>query len=69
MLLAWRTKDSVAVTVRQPRFPLAGEVQMKRPVFPYPDLARYDGKGDPLDPASYQRVSPGTAASAPRRGP
>ncbi len=59
VLIGWRTKESVPAAVRQPRFPLAGEVQLKRPVFPYPATARYDGKGDPLDPASYQRVTSG----------
>jgi feruloyl esterase len=62
MLVAWRTKDSVPTTERQPRFPLAGPVTMKRPLFPYPDVAHYSGKGDPLDPASYER------STAPRPG-
>jgi feruloyl esterase len=61
VLMAWRTKDSVPVTVRQPRFPLTGEVTMKRPVFPYPAVARYLGRGDPLDPVSYEQL--------PRRRP
>jgi feruloyl esterase len=65
LLVAWRTQDSVPVTVRQPRFPLSGETVMKRPVFPYPDLARYSGQGDPLDPASYTRVSRGPDGAAP----
>lgn len=56
MLIAWRTRDSVAVTVRQPRFPLAGEALLKRPVFPYPDVARYRGEGDARDPAQFLRV-------------
>jgi feruloyl esterase len=58
VLVAWRTKGSVPVTERQPRFPLTDAVTMKRPVFPYPDVARYRGAGDPLDPASYERVTP-----------
>jgi feruloyl esterase len=64
MLIAWRTADSVPVTERQPRFPLTGEIIMKRPVFPYPDIARYRGTGDPLDPASYERVTPHRSADA-----
>jgi len=59
MLIGWRTRDSVPATVRQVRFPVQGEVLMKRPVYPYPALARYAGSGDPLDPASYRRVAPG----------
>jgi hypothetical protein len=69
VLIGWRTKDSVSTLVRQPRFPLTGEVQMKRPVFPYPGVAHYEGKGDPMDPASYVRVPQAPektpAASAP----
>lgn len=57
MLIAWRTRASVSVSVRQPQFPLAGEVLLKRPVFPYPDVARYRGDGDAQDPAQFQRVS------------
>lgn len=58
MLVAWRTKQSVPMMVRPPRFPPAGEVLLKRPVFPYPGVAHYEGKGDPLDPKSYARVVP-----------
>lgn len=57
MLIAWRTRDSAPVTVRQPLFPLAGEVLLKRPVFPWPEVAYYRGEGDVLEPASYRRVS------------
>jgi feruloyl esterase len=63
MLVAARTKASVPVTVRQPRFPLAGEILARRPIFPYPAVARFRGTGDPLDPASYERVLPGSAAA------
>ena len=66
VLIAWRTKESVSATVRQARFPVTGEVQMKRPVFPYPDVARYGGKGDALDPKSYERVKPGAEGEKPR---
>lgn len=58
MLVAWRTRDSVPTLQRQRRFPVEGEVMLKRPVFPYPAVARYRGSGDPLDPASYERLSP-----------
>lgn len=59
MLVAVRTRGSVPTTVRQPRFPPAGAIELRRPIFPYPDVARYTGHGDPLDPASYQRVRRG----------
>ena len=65
MLVAMRTAGSVPLTVRQPRFPLAGELQRRRPLFPWPDLARYSGAGDPLDPASWARVTPAEATAPP----
>lgn len=61
MLVATRTSDSRPVTARQPRFPPTGEVLLRRPLFPYPDIARYRGEGDPLDPASYRRAGPGAS--------
>lgn len=69
-LVAVRTAGSVPLTVRQPRFPLAGEIQRRRPLFPWPDLARYSGTGDPLDPANWVRVTPaGGAAQSPPPSP
>jgi feruloyl esterase len=70
-LVAWRTKESVPATVRPPRFPPVGEVVLKRPVFPYPAVARYRGAGDPLDPASFAPWRPGDAppAAAPAAEP
>ncbi len=67
VLVAWRVKDSAPITVRQPRFPRAGELELKRPLFPYPDVARYSGRGDPLDPASYTRTGQSGAGSQLRR--
>ncbi|MBM4197868.1 MAG: tannase/feruloyl esterase family alpha/beta hydrolase [Gammaproteobacteria bacterium] len=61
-LIATRTKDSGPTLGGQPRFPVAGEVLARRPVFPYPDVARYRGEGDPLDPASYERQPPAAQA-------
>ena len=40
-----------------PRYPYAAPAQpvvLKRPVYPFPSIARYDGKGDNNDPASYK---------------
>jgi feruloyl esterase len=31
-------------------------IERTRPLFPYPEIARYDGKGDPNKPESYQRA-------------
>ena len=40
-----------------PLFPLPRElVRRTRVVFPYPDVARYKGRGDPDDPANWSRV-------------
>jgi feruloyl esterase len=39
---------------RYPYAPAAQPVVLKRPVYPFPNIARYDGKGDKDDPASYQ---------------
>jgi feruloyl esterase len=42
-----------------PRYPYAATAQptvLKRPVYPFPSIARYDGKGDKNDPASYRPV-------------
>lgn len=35
-----------------------GDVMLTRPHFPYPDVARYTGKGDPKDAANFKRVTP-----------
>jgi hypothetical protein len=63
MLVATRAADSVPASTRQRRFPVTTAVQLRRPLFPYPDVARYGGSGDPLDPLSYQRVKPSAAPS------
>jgi feruloyl esterase len=61
MLIAYRTRHSSATLGRQPRFPIApADALMVRPAFPYPDTARYDGKGDRNDPASYLRIRRGS---------
>jgi feruloyl esterase len=62
VLIGYRTKDSVSTLVRQPRFPIPqGELVLARPVYPYPDIARYSGEGDANDPASYLRVRRGSS--------
>lgn len=51
-LTAYKLTDGVAHFFRQPRFPVEpGNVAFSRPVFPYPDVAIYDGSG-PVDEAS-----------------
>lgn len=43
---------------REPDAIVAHAANRARPVFPWPAVARYDGKGDPGDAASYQRAEP-----------
>jgi hypothetical protein len=55
-LTAWKVRDNVPTFIRQPRFPLdPGKVQGARPLYPYPDVAVHDGKGNPADPGSWTR--------------
>jgi feruloyl esterase len=42
-----------------PRYPIAAMAQpavLTRPIYPFPNIARYDGRGDPNDPSSYRPV-------------
>ncbi len=41
---------------RYPYAPAAQPVVLNRPVYPFPNIARYDGKGDKNEPASYKPV-------------
>jgi len=43
--------------------PAAGE--RSRPVYPYPSVAKYDGKGDPNQASSYVRATPLISAEGP----
>ncbi len=47
---------SAAAQVRMPYASPAQPVVLKRPVYPFPNIARYDGNGDKSDPASYKPV-------------
>lgn len=47
---------SAAAAVRMPYASPAQPVVLKRPIFPFPNIARYDGKGNKDDPASYTPV-------------
>ncbi len=41
----------------RPRYPLADDAfDWVRPIYPYPDLAEYDGRGDPGDPRNWRRA-------------
>lgn len=49
-----------AVIARSP-----GQETRSRPVFPYPAVAQYDGKGDPNEASSYVRAAPLFSAESP----
>ena len=57
VLTAVKARGSTSVLERQPRFPYAAsDVVFTRPLYPYPDVARYSGKGDSNDAANFERV-------------
>lgn len=59
VLTAVKARGTVSVLERQPRFPVAAaEIEFTRPLYPYPDVARYSGKGDSNDAANFERVRP-----------
>lgn len=65
MLIGYRTRHSVPTLVRQPRFPIpAPAAVLVRPIFPYPDTARYRGEGEPDEPGNWVRVSRGQSPAA-----
>ena len=56
MLTAHKLEQSVPNFVRYPRFPDdLSTVRFSRPVYPYPDVAIYDGTGPMEDAASFKR--------------
>ena len=56
-LTAYKLQQSVPNFVRRPRFPEdLSKVMFSRPVFPYPDVAHYDGSGPPDRASSFIRV-------------
>jgi feruloyl esterase len=69
-LIAVKARSSTSIIEHQPRFPVtAAEIQFTRPLYPYPDIARYSGKGDSNDAASFERVHPGEESRAPGTPP
>jgi feruloyl esterase len=67
VLTAVKSRSSTSVLEHQPRFPpVASEILFTRPLYPYPDIARYPGKGDSNDAASFERVR---RTEEPRRVP
>ena len=61
-LLDW-VERGVAPDAVVARPPAGGN--RSRPVYPYPSLARYAGRGDPNDAASYGRAAPRVSAASP----
>ena len=55
----WEELDIAPGTIIATKYGAAKKVEMTRPVCPYPQVARYDGKGDPNDSASFTCTAPG----------
>jgi feruloyl esterase len=50
-------KEQNYLGLPRPRFPLAeSDYDRARPLYPWPDSARYRGRGDPADPRNWQRA-------------
>ncbi|MBT6961502.1 MAG: tannase/feruloyl esterase family alpha/beta hydrolase, partial [Rhodospirillaceae bacterium] len=48
---------STGYSVPRPRHPLdPNDYDQKRPVYPYPAVARFKGEGDPNDPDAWQKT-------------
>lgn len=54
--------DDYAEMSRRLKFPLdPSRIAFSRPVYPYPTLAKYSGRGDPNDAASFKAVAPSSS--------
>jgi feruloyl esterase len=49
----WVERDRAPERVIAHKMTREGTISNARPLCPYPQRARYDGKGDPMDAASY----------------
>jgi feruloyl esterase len=58
-LQAYHLKDSLSLASAVRDFPIpAAQVEFSRPVYPYPLVARYLGRGDPNSAESFEAVMP-----------
>ena len=55
----WAEQDIAPGSIVATKYGAASKVEMTRPLCPYPQIARYDGSGDPNDSASFSCTAPG----------
>jgi feruloyl esterase len=58
-LETWREQGTAPDSIIATKYGPAGKVEMTRPLCPYPQLAKYNGTGDPYDSASFACTAPG----------
>ena len=58
-LETWREQGTAPDTIIATKYGAASKVEMTRPLCPYPQLAKYNGTGDPNDSASFACTAPG----------
>jgi feruloyl esterase len=57
MIMHHLIKEQNYLGLPRPIYPLAdGSYDRTRPVYPYPDVAKYSGTGDPKDAASWEKA-------------
>jgi hypothetical protein len=55
----WEELDTAPGSIIATKYGAAKKVEMTRPVCPYPQVAKYNGNGDPNDSASFTCAEPG----------
>jgi hypothetical protein len=55
----WEEQDIAPGSIIATKYGASRKVEMTRPLCPYPQIARYDGKGDPSNSASFTCDAPG----------
>jgi hypothetical protein len=55
----WEEQDTAPGSIIATKYGAARKVEMTRPLCPYPQVARYNGIGDPNDSASFTCAAPG----------
>jgi len=55
----WEELDTAPGSIIATKYGAARKVEMTRPICPYPQIAKYNGNGDPNDSASFTCAAPG----------
>ena len=55
----WEELDTAPSAIIATKYGAAKKVEMTRPICPYPQVAKYNGNGDPNDSASFTCAAPG----------